>query len=48
MDVNPLYDDENGGLSEEYTSDHAHILGKHYVNWVDFILQNAVKVKQEE
>jgi hypothetical protein len=48
MDVNPLYDDENGGLSEEYTSDHAHILGKYYVDWVDFILQNAVKIKQEE
>ena len=43
LDVNPLYDDEEGGLSEEFTTDHAHILGKHYVEWVDFILQNAVK-----
>ena len=43
MDVNPLYDDETGALSEEFTTDHAHILGKYYVDWVDFILQNAVK-----
>ena len=47
LDVNPLYDDENGGLAEEFTSDHAHILGKYYVDWVDFILQNAVKVPEE-
>lgn len=44
LDVNPLYDDAEGGLSEEFTADHAHILGKYYVEWVDFILQNAVKV----
>ena len=45
MDVNPLYDDETGALSEEFTTDHAHILGKYYVDWVDFILQNAVKAE---
>ena len=44
LDVNPLYDDGEGGLSEEFTTDHAHILGKYYVDWVDFILQNAVQV----
>lgn len=44
LDVNPLYDDEEDGLSEEFTTDHAHILGKYYVDWVDFILQNAVRV----
>lgn len=45
LDVNPLYDDETGALSEEFTTDHAHILGKYYVDWVDFILQNAVKAE---
>lgn len=45
LDVNPLYDDEEGGLSEEFTTDHAHILGKYYVDWVDFILQNAVMME---
>ena len=44
LDVNPLYDDEEGGLAEEFTTDHAHILGKYYLDWVDFILQNAVKM----
>lgn len=48
LDVNPLYDDEEGALSEEFTTDHAHILGKYYVDWVDFILQNAVKVQEAE
>lgn len=43
LDVNPLYDDEEGYLSKEFTADHAHIKGKHYIEWVDFILQNAVE-----
>ena len=43
LDVNPLYDDEEGCLSKEFTADHAHIKGKHYTEWVDFILQNAVR-----
>ncbi len=47
LDINPLYDDEEGGLSEEFTTDHAHILGKYYVDWVDFILQNAVRMPEE-
>ena len=46
LDVNPLYDDEDGGLSEEVTTDHAHILGKYYVDWVDFILKNAVRIPE--
>ena len=45
LDVNPLYDDEDGCLSKEFTADHAHIKGKHYTEWVDFILQNAVRIK---
>ena len=43
LDVNPLYDDEEGCLSKEVTADHAHIKGKYYTEWVDFILQNAVR-----
>lgn len=43
LDVNPLYDDEEGCLSKEFTADHAHIKGKHYTEWVEFILQNAVR-----
>ena len=43
LDVNPLYDDEEGCLSKEFTADHAHIMGKYYAGWVEFILQNAVR-----
>jgi len=43
LDVNPLYDDAEGCLSKEFTADHAHIKGIYYAQWVDFILQNAVR-----
>lgn len=43
LDVNPLYDDEEGCLSKEFTADHAHIKGKYYAGWVEYILQNAVR-----
>ncbi len=43
LDVNPLFDDQNGNLSKEYTVDHAHILGKYYTDWVNWILQHCVK-----
>lgn len=41
LDVNVLFDDEEGNLSEEYTMDNAHVLGKYYADWVDWILQHA-------
>ncbi len=42
LDANSLYDDADGCLAEEFTTDHTHILGKYYVEWVDYILENAV------
>lgn len=47
LDVNPVFDDEEGCLNKEYTSDGAHILGKYYADWAEFILQNAVRVMEE-
>lgn len=41
LDVNVLFDDEEGNLSEEYTMDNAHVLGKYYADWVDWILKHA-------
>ena len=41
LDVNELFDDENGNLSETYTMDNAHVLGKYYADWVAWILQHA-------
>lgn len=41
LDVNPLFDDANGNLREDYTYDNTHVLGKHYKTWTDWIAENA-------
>lgn len=41
LDVNELFDDENGDLAETYTMDNAHVLGKYYSDWVEWILRHA-------
>lgn len=33
LDVNPLFDDENGALNEAYTVDDFHLIGKYYEKW---------------
>lgn len=42
IDVNPLFDDETNSLSEEFTADSTHILGKYYSDWVTWLLTKAV------
>ncbi len=42
IDVNSVYDDENGNLNAEYTADDVHLLGNCYEPWYEFYLQNAV------
>lgn len=42
IDANEIFDDENGNLGAEYTSDNTHVLGKYYVNWKDWILTKAI------
>lgn len=37
IDVNPVFDDENGNLSAAYSTDGSHVLGKYYSVWVDWI-----------
>ena len=37
LDVNQVFDDENGNLAAGYSSDGAHVLGKYYSVWVDWI-----------
>lgn len=44
LDVNELFDDEEGNLSDEYTVDEAHVLGKYYKDWVEWILERAVRI----
>lgn len=38
LDVNELFDDENGNLNADLSADGAHILGKYYADWSDWIL----------
>lgn len=40
LDVNPLFDDENGNLSDEYTSDDSHVLGIYYEDWCRWLAEN--------
>lgn len=42
LDVNELFDDENGNLDEKYTSDAFHVLGIYYVDWVDWLCTKAI------
>ncbi len=40
LDINIVFDDENGNLNEEYTSDDSHILGKYYEDWCKWLAEN--------
>ena len=42
LDANELFDDEKGNLSADYTVDEAHVLGKYYADWLDWILCHCV------
>lgn len=37
LDVNPVFDDENGNLKADYSTDGSHVLGKYYSVWVDWL-----------
>lgn len=38
INVNEIFDDEQGNLLKEYSTDGSHILGKYYADWVQWIL----------
>lgn len=42
IDVNVLFDDENGNLSTDYCSDEVHVQGIYYAKWCDWLLTQAV------
>lgn len=48
LDVNELFDDEEGNLADNYTADDAHVLGIYYSDWVDWILKHAVAFQEVE
>lgn len=43
IDVNEIFDDGNGNLDSSYTSDNAHILGKYYEEWGQWISTKAIQ-----
>lgn len=45
IDINEVFDDENGDLDEVYTSDAFHVLGKHYTEWADWLCTKGVVKK---
>lgn len=42
IDVNELFDDETGSLSADLSSDAYHVLGKYYVEWVEWLCTKAI------
>lgn len=42
IDANEIFDDADGGLGREYTSDNIHIMGKYYGDWGAWIAQKAI------
>lgn len=48
LDVNPLFDDEDGNLAEEYTSDDSHVLGSCYETWCEWYRENTIIKELED
>lgn len=42
LDVNVLFDDEEGNLNEEVASDDSHVLGTYYEDWCDWLGENTI------
>lgn len=42
VDVNEVFDDANGNLDASYTADDAHVLGKYYAQWADWLLTKGI------
>ena len=46
IDINEVFDDKNGNLKAEYTTDKVHVLGKYYEEWAKWICTKGI-VKKE-
>lgn len=42
IDINPMFDDVEGNLSEEFSSDEAHVMGIYYEDWCDWLMTQAI------
>lgn len=43
IDINELFDDENGNLRQDYSSDNTHVLAKYYADWSDWLCSKTVQ-----
>lgn len=48
LDVNPLFDDENGNLSSEMSADNTHLYAKYYQVWGEWIVEQTALLTKEE
>lgn len=46
LDVNPVFDDENGALRSGYSGDGIHVGGAQYAKWARWISQNTVPLER--
>lgn len=42
LDPNEIFDDANGNLNEEYSSDDTHVLAKYYKNWTQWLCERTI------
>lgn len=47
IDANPLFDDKDGNLSLDKTSDNAHLYARYYTEWGEWICKETAKVLKE-
>lgn len=48
IDINPIFDDDNGNLMAECSNDGVHVLAKYYQDWCDWLCNNTIPVETPE
>ena len=48
IDVNPLFEDENGNLNDEHTGDGAHVYASLYQEWDEWLKTRGIVLKKPE
>lgn len=43
LEVNELFDDENGNLGDQYSGDNTHLYVKYYIEWSNWFCQKTIK-----
>ena len=48
LDINELFDDENGDLDKEIASDDSHVTVENYIVWCDWIVEKMEELESAE